>query len=170
MTDFLNTKRLTIRFTEPSHFDDILQLRSDPDVQRFITQDPQSRQDVERFMKVILSYQQKHSHAMASVFLSDSGAFIGQAGIFHIGHYDLQPEIEIGYRFHKKHWGQGYATEVTKALIDWGFKNLNIDTIVSFVETENIASRRVLEKCGFQLIGLEQCYYGLLGRYEIHQT
>ncbi|HEN5528812.1 TPA: GNAT family N-acetyltransferase [Legionella pneumophila] len=31
------------------------------------------------------------------------------------GYYDLQPEIEIGYRFHKKHWGKGYETEVTKA-------------------------------------------------------
>lgn len=170
MTDFLKTKRLTIRFTEPSHLEDILQLRSDPDVQRFTTQGPQLRQDVERFMKSILPYQQKHGHGMASVFLNDSDKFIGQAGIFHIGHYDLQPEIEIGYRFHKKYWGNGYATEVTKALIDWGFKHLNIDTIVSFVETENFASKRVLEKCGFQFIGLEQCYYGLLERYVVHKS
>lgn len=65
---------------------------------------------------MILLYQDKHGHGMASVFLSDSGEFIGQAGIFHIGHYDLQPEIEIGYRFHKKYWDKGYATEVVTAL------------------------------------------------------
>lgn len=141
----LKPKRLTLRFTEPSHFDDILQLRSDPEVQRFTTQEPQNRQDIERFMKMILPYQDKYGHGMASVFLNASGEFIGQAGIFHIGHYDLQPEIEIGYRFHKKHWGKGYATEVVTALVEWGFEHLNIDTIVSFVEPENIASKKVLE-------------------------
>ena len=36
-----------------------------------------------------------------------TGKFIGQAGIFHIVHYNLQPEIEIGYRFRVKCWGQG---------------------------------------------------------------
>lgn len=170
MTDFLKTNRLTISFTERSHFEDILQLRSDPDVQRFTTQGSQSRKDIERFMDTIIPYQKKHGHGMASVFLSNSSEFIGQAGIFHIGHYDLQPEIEIGYRFHKKHWGKGYATEITKALVEWGFKNLEISTIVSFAEPENLASKRVLEKCGFKLIGLEQCYYGLLERYEVYKS
>ena len=169
MTELIKTKRLTICYTKLRHFEDILQLRSDPDVQRFTTQGPQSREDVARFMETILLYQQKHGHGMGSVFLNDSDKFIGQAGIFHIGHYDLQPEIEIGYRFHKKYWGQGYATEVTKALVDWGFKHLHTNTIVSFVEQENMASKRVLEKCGFQLIGLEKCYYGLLEKYEVEK-
>jgi len=170
MNDFLITKRLTIRLTEPNHFEDILALRSNPDVQRFTNQGIQSRQDIERFMKTILPYQKKHGFGMGSVFLSDSGEFIGQAGIFHVGHYDLQPEIEIGYRFHKKYWGRGYATEVTKSLIEWGFENIDIESIVSFVETENTASKRVLEKCGFQLKGLEDCYYGFLERHEIYNS
>lgn len=52
---------------------------------------------------MILPYQDKHGHGMASVFFGTSGKLIGQAGIFHIGHYDLQPEIKIGYRFHKNY-------------------------------------------------------------------
>ena len=103
MNDFLITKRLTIRLTEPNHFEDILALRSNPDVQRFTNQGIQSRQDIESFMKTMLPYQKKHGFGMGSVFLSDSSEFIGQAGIFHVGHYDLQPKIEIGYRFHKKY-------------------------------------------------------------------
>ncbi|MCC5792108.1 MAG: GNAT family N-acetyltransferase [Legionellaceae bacterium] len=170
MTDFLKTRRLTLRLTEPSDFEHILRLRADPDVQRFTTQGAQSRQDIERLMDTILAYKKKHGHGMVSVFLRDSGEFIGQAAIFHSDYYDLQPEIEICYRFHKAHWGKGYATEVTKALLDWGFKNLDIDTIVSFIVPENIASKRVLEKCGFQCIGLAQCAYGLLERYEAKRT
>jgi len=146
----------------------MLRLRSDPDVQKHTTQPPATKKDIQRFMDVIILYQEKHGHGMASVVLKSTGEFIGQAGIFHIGHYDLQPEIEIGYRFHVKHWGNGYATEVTKALVQWGFKNLDISTIVSFVETENMASRRVLDKCGFHHVGLKDCYYGLLERYEVY--
>ncbi|ANN97289.1 TPA: GNAT family N-acetyltransferase [Legionella pneumophila] len=169
MTNFLETDRLIIKLTSLSDFENILALRSDPEVQKYTTQPPATKQDVQRFLDWVIPYQKKHGHGMASVFEKKTGDFVGQAGIFHIGHWDLQPEIEIGYRFHVKHWGKGFATEVTRALVAWGFDHLNIDTIVSFVETENSASKRVLEKCGFHHIGLKQCHYGMLERYEIYR-
>ncbi|HAU4213860.1 TPA: GNAT family N-acetyltransferase [Legionella pneumophila] len=169
MTNFLETDRLIIKLTSLSDFENILALRSDPEVQKYTTQPPATKQDVQRFLDWVIPYQKKHGHGMASVFEKKMGDFVGQAGIFHIGHWDLQPEIEIGYRFHVKHWGKGFATEVTRALVAWGFDHLLIDTIVSFVETENSASKRVLEKCGFHHIGLKQCHYGMLERYEIYR-
>lgn len=170
MDKFLETKRLIIKLTSPLDFEEIFELRTDPDVQKYTTQGPQTREDVQRFIDTVIPYQEKHGHGMGSVFEKSSGCFIGQAGIFHIGHYDRQPEIEIGYRFHKKYWGKGYATEVTKALVSWGFKNLNVEVIVAFVESENIPSRRVLEKCGFNHLGLKHCYYGELENYEVRRT
>lgn len=169
MKQFLETDRLIIRFTSIDDFNNIFALRSDPEVQKYTTQLAATKKDVQGFLDMVIPYQKKHGHGMASVFEKKTGEFIGQAGIFHVGHYDLQPEIEIGYRFHVKYWGRGFATEVTKALIKWGFQNLNVLKIVSFVETKNIASRRVLEKCGFHHIGLEKCYYGVLERYEIYK-
>ncbi len=169
MLKFLETKRLVINLTSVNDFSNILELRSDPRVQKYTTQPPATEQDVQRFLDIVIPYQEKHGHGMASVFDKETGEFIGQAGIFHIGHYDLQPEIEIGYRFHVKHWGKGFATELTEALVAWGFEHLIIDTIVSFVETDNIASRRVLEKSGFHHLGLKKCHYGILERYEINR-
>lgn len=169
MSNFLETDRLIIKLTSIEDFDNILALRSDPQVQKYTTQPPATKQDVQRFLGMIIPYQKKHGHGMASVFEKATGEFVGQAGIFHVGHNDLQPEIEIGYRFHVKDWGKGFATEVTKALVAWGFKHLKIDMIVSFAKTENIASRRVLEKSGFHHVGLTQCHYGMLERYEIYR-
>lgn len=169
MDKFLETDRLIIKLTSVDDFDDILALRSDPMVQKYTTQPPATKKEVQRFLNMIIPYQEKHGHGMASVFEKNTGEFVGQAGIFHIGHWDLQPEIEIGYRFHVKHWGKGFATEVTKALVLWGFQHLNIDTIVSFVETENLASRRVMKKSGFKHVGLKKCHYGILERYEIYR-
>ena len=170
MDSFLETERMVIRLTSEDDFDDILALRSDPMVQKFTTQPPATEKDVQRFIDTVIPYQEKHGHAMASVFDKDSSEFAGQAGIFHVGHYDFQPEIEIGYRFHVKFWGKGIATEITRALVAWGFEHLTVDLLIAFVETENVVSRRVLEKLGFSHVGLTKCHYGMLERYEIHRN
>jgi GrpB-like predicted nucleotidyltransferase (UPF0157 family)/GTPase SAR1 family protein len=116
-----------------------------------------------------LSYQDKHGHSMCSVFEKESGAFIGQAGLFHIGFFDKQPEIEIGYRLYKKYWGKGYGTEVAKALINWGFKHLPVSKIVAFVHPDNTASQQILKKSGMINLGIQNCYYGNLVKYEIYK-
>ncbi|HCJ1167219.1 TPA: GNAT family N-acetyltransferase, partial [Legionella pneumophila] len=91
MTNFLETDRLIIKLTSLSDFENILALRSDPEVQKYTTQPPATKQDVQRFLDWVIPYQKKHGHGMASVFEKKTGDFVGQAGIFHIGHWDLQP-------------------------------------------------------------------------------
>lgn len=60
--------------------------------------------------------------------------------------------VEVGYRFYKKHWGKGYATESGKAAISYGFNTLKLKTIYAHAHIDNIASHRVIEKCGLQFI------------------
>jgi RimJ/RimL family protein N-acetyltransferase len=61
---------------------------------------------------------------------------------------------ELGYWFGAKFWGKGYATEAARAVIDHAFTALGCDEIVSGARVSNPASRRVLEKCGFQWTGV----------------
>lgn len=75
-----------------------------------------SKSEVEQFMQMALPYQEKHELGFSSVFLKEGDIFIGQAGIFHVGFHDYQPEVELGYRFHKAYWGKGFATEAAEAL------------------------------------------------------
>lgn len=56
----------------------------------------------------------------------------------------------FGYCIRKDSWGKGYATEIAKALIDFAY-SLGIRDFQGTVATENIASRRVMEKCGMHL-------------------
>ena len=55
-------------------------------------------------------------------------------------------EDEIGYRLREKFWGVGYGTEITKGLIDFGFKHLNTDLITADVFVDNLRSVKILEK------------------------
>lgn len=57
-------------------------------------------------------------------------------------------EIDLGYRFMKKAWGKGYATEAAYACIKYGFEKLNLNHIVGRAMPDNVGSLKVLEKCG----------------------
>ena len=60
---------------------------------------------------------------------------------------------EVGYWLGEAFWGNGYATEAARAVIDYAFANRPITLINSRCRVVNEASRRVLVKCGFQLVG-----------------
>jgi RimJ/RimL family protein N-acetyltransferase len=78
-----------------------------------------------------------------------SGAVIGACGFTQI---DRHPP-EIGYWLGAKFWGKGYATEAVRAVIDHAFTDLDCEALQSAARVTNPASRRVLEKCGFQWTG-----------------
>jgi RimJ/RimL family protein N-acetyltransferase len=70
-------------------------------------------------------------------------------------------EIDLGYRFGTKFWGKGYATEAAFASLRYGFNKLQLPRIIGRVLPENIASVRVLEKCGMTYLG-EEVVHGYL--------
>jgi RimJ/RimL family protein N-acetyltransferase len=61
---------------------------------------------------------------------------------------------ELGYWLGVPYWGQGYATEALHAVIDFTFTDLSHDALQAGARVTNPASRRVLEKCGFQWTGV----------------
>ena len=61
---------------------------------------------------------------------------------------------EVGYWLGVPYWGRGFATEAVRALIDHAFGDLEHETLISGARVTNPASRRVLEKCGFQWTGV----------------
>jgi len=87
-----------------------------------------------------------------AVFLisARSGAIVGACGLA-----TLDGETpEIGYWLGVPFWGKGYATEAARALIDHAFGDLGLEVLLGGARVSNPASRRVLEKCGFQWTGV----------------
>jgi RimJ/RimL family protein N-acetyltransferase len=113
-----------------------------------------------------ISHHEEHGFGMCSVELLDSGEIVGAAGLQHL---EGGPEIEVGYRFLKEHWSQGYATESAQASIAFGFDQVGLDRIVAVALETNVASRRVLEKCGLHEIGLTHVYGLEHVKYEIRR-
>lgn len=82
-----------------------------------------------------------------------NGALIGACGL------ELRegPVPAIGYWLGQPSWGKGYATEAVRALIDHAFVDLEHEALLASARVTNPASRRVLEKCGFQWTGVGLC-------------
>lgn len=154
MNFFLETKRLALKKHELSDFDNLLVLCSDPDVMRYIGDGSvHTEKEVKEFLNIAIPYQEKYGIGFCMAYEKDSGNFIGQAGLFHVGYIDTQPEIEIAYRLRKQYWGKGYATELVKALIQWGFQHLSVDKLIAAADPENIGSQNVLKKAGLDCTG-----------------
>jgi RimJ/RimL family protein N-acetyltransferase len=66
----------------------------------------------------------------------------------------LDEQAELGYWLGVPYWGKGYATEALHAVIDYAFTDLAHEALQAGSRVTNPASRRVLEKCGFQWTGV----------------
>ena len=88
---------------------------------------------------------QKYGFGRWTVLDKISGEFLGWCGLKY--DEDLH-EFDLGYRFLKKHWGKGYATESSKFCIYLGFTKFGMKEIVGRVMKENTASVKVLGNVG----------------------
>jgi RimJ/RimL family protein N-acetyltransferase len=75
---------------------------------------------------------------------------IGYCGLSRFPDIGGLPEIEIGYRLARAHWGRGYATEAARAVRDYGFGTLSLPRLIALIDPANVASIRVAEKIGLQ--------------------
>ena len=84
------------------------------------------------------------------VWEREGGELVGDCSL----HLDtVFDEWELSYGFRRDRWGRGYATEAAGACVRHGFEQLGVAKIVADVDPANIASRHVLEKCGFERVG-----------------
>jgi RimJ/RimL family protein N-acetyltransferase len=70
---------------------------------------------------------------------------------------------ELGYWLGVEHWGQGFATEAARAVIDFTFEEFEVEQLIAGARVANPASRNTLEKCGFQWSGVELHRFEALG-------
>jgi len=142
----LETERLILRAPRRADIKAIVRLVSDRRVAENTLRIPHPYriEDAERF---IASVNEPDGETVFVVTLG--GDPIGMCGI------DLRDDAaEIGYWFGVPHWGRGYATETARAVIDYAFGVLGHDALQAGARVTNPASRRVLEKCGFQWTGV----------------
>lgn len=149
MSTITETDRLIIRTFTKADLEPLHALHADPDVMRFISAGvPMSFEEVrDEVLPRFIDYGRRHPGlGILAADRKDSGAFIGW---FQLQIYEEDPNVlELGYRFVRDCWGQGYATEGSRALLRVAFEERAADRVVAGAMKANRGSTRVMEKVG----------------------
>ncbi|AXG72766.1 N-acetyltransferase [Flavobacterium arcticum] len=169
----LQSERLYYRELLPRDDEAMFSLDSDPEVHRYLGNNPVTNIEQSRdYIKSIRQQYQDNGIGRMAVILKETNEFIGWAGL-KLEHNvnDYAQFYDVGYRFMKKYWGNGYATESALFFVDYGFNKLKLEKINACAMVEHIASRRALEKSGLKFI--ENFDYGegeMCAWYEINNS
>ncbi len=141
----LETPRTYLRKLSANDAGDIYALNRDPEVLKYTGDEP--FESVESARIFLLEYEQNHKNrpGRLAVINKKSGKFMGWCGLKYSPEKD---EYDIGFRFFKEYWNQGFATETALRCLNFGFADLKLETIVGRAMKVNTASIRVLEKLG----------------------
>ena len=148
------TERLLVRqYAFETDADNFFLLNSDEEVMRYIRA-TKSKEDCDAFLKQIIeSYKINPLIGRWAAEEKAKEKFVGSFAIIPI---EGTEDIQLGYAFLKDNWGKGFASELTKAGLDYYFKNTKADHIYAIAEQANIASHKVLFKNGFVNHGVKK--------------
>ena len=158
----VETCRLCLRVFEPADLDALANINSDPDVMHHTGDgNPVSREETDRRLRGYIEHWRENGFGLRAAIHKSDHALVGFCGLqFVAGRH----EIEIGFRLAKKYWGQGLATEATRAVLRHGFEVLGLERVIGLARPANVASQRVLEKSGLKH-EKNAHYYGHFVRY-----
>lgn len=152
---FIDTTRLILRPITLEDTYDYFYMDSQPEVHTYLNGEPMETLDdaINTINSLHLQYE-KHGIGRMAVIEKDTFDFVGWTGFRYMeeeinGHQNF---LDFGYRFKKEAWRKGYATEAAQACIEFYKKRLTHFDIHAITHIENDASRRVLEKVGFQVM------------------
>ena len=144
----IETGRLVLRYLRPGDLEVMCSYLGDRETMKYYPS-PFSREFVRDGIRRNLDHYQTYGYGLFAVELRSTGAFIGDCGLVWQD-LDTGKELEVGYHFHRSHWGQGYATEAAAACIHYAFCNAGVDHVISLIRPENLPSRRVAERNGLR--------------------
>lgn len=150
----LETKRLVLREFELNDAMSIFELNTDPEVIRYTGDPPFKSVEESREFLVNYSDYKNNGYGRWAVLLKPEMQFIGWCGF----KYHEEGYTDIGFRFFKKYWNNGYATEATTSCLDYGFNKLNLTEIIGRVAKENTPSIRVLKKLNMKFWKYGECH------------
>lgn len=151
----ITTARLRLRpLVKDDLEDDYAMVGSDPQVTW--NHKAQSRDQAQIALEKRLRHWVDHGFGMHAVIEKATQQLVGHGGLQRL---EETSDVELGYYLGRSAWGRGFATELSRAVLRYGFEQLHLRQIVAVVRPENEASQRVLSKVGLQHVW-DAHYYG----------
>jgi RimJ/RimL family protein N-acetyltransferase len=166
MPTVFESARLIARHCEVSDAQAMVDLFGHPDVAKYL---PGPRMDsLEHAHRIIGRNLERYARSNGTlggfmVVEKASGAVVGSTLLKHMPDAHMIPteDIEVGWHMMPECWGRGYASEIGRACITYGFRQLALPEIHAVVDPENERSLRVARRIGLEHRGRTDRYYGM---------
>ena len=140
------TERLILDTWQPSDWTAFRPIATDADVMRYITGGvPWSDEQVQSFVDRQVQIYTQRKFCRWKLLEKPGGERVGFCGV---GFWRDSPDAEIGWWLARRCWGRGLATEAARVALRDIFERVRLERIISITRTDNIASRRIMEKLG----------------------
>ena len=146
----LQTNRLILREMSQSDYSALCQILQDNEVM-YAYEGAFCDSEVQEWLDKQIDRYKTLGFGLWAVILKENGLMIGQCGLTMQdckGHQVL----EVGYLFQKAYWHKGYATEAAIACKEYAFNTLNADKVYSIIRDNNIASQKVAQRNGMEVV------------------
>lgn len=152
----LTTQRLYLRDLRASDAADVLVIRGDPVVQRFDEPPIDTLDEAATFIVEVDEEFQAGEGIVWAVVLVAQETVIGLVGFHEWDRYHRR--AEAGYGFARAYWGRGFASESLRAMLRFGFDEMDLNRIFARTIADNHESVRLLERLGFQREGTQRAH------------
>jgi ribosomal-protein-alanine N-acetyltransferase len=163
----LETEHLTLRPLAAADADVLLRIYQTEGVLRYFPATPSpTLEKMARFVAGQQAHWEKYGYGNWGILPHGEQHIIGWVGLQYLPELN---ETEVGFLLDRPYWGQGYATEAARASLQFGFEQFNFDHMIALVHPENLASRRVIEKCAMTYVETIHLWGIDLMRYRIER-
>jgi RimJ/RimL family protein N-acetyltransferase len=150
----IETPRLLLRPWQADDLAELTRLLADPEVTRYIILNKAFTPDDLAEVSARTLEQWNHNGFGPWVAIEKAtGRWAGRIGLNEILDWPYSDKIEVGWELHREFWGRGLATEGGRAAMRYGFEAVGLSRIMSASMATNVASRRVMDKCGLRFQG-----------------
>ncbi|HMQ70383.1 MAG TPA: GNAT family N-acetyltransferase [Ignavibacteria bacterium] len=154
----LETERLYLREFRLSDTQRMSEIHLEEETMRYIGKGGiRNAEQTKRGIEYFIKNQHENGFSLWALIEKENDTLIGHCGLEYL--LD-RSDIELCYLLSKDYWGKGYATEISKATLEYGFKNLMLKRIVAMTYPENLPSVNVLKKIGLKPKG-EKEFFGI---------
>jgi ribosomal-protein-alanine N-acetyltransferase len=152
----LETERLLMREMRHEDAEALFDMDSNPNVHTYLWQKPHTNiNDIHSYIEMVRTQYDRNKIGRFSTIIKETNELIGWTGIKYIDDHIENGNTnfyDYGYRLNEKYWNKGYATEASKAWLEYGFNQMKIDEMNAYTHLENGASNHILQKVGFSFI------------------
>ncbi|WP_266181138.1 GNAT family N-acetyltransferase [Dyella humicola] len=142
----LETARLRLTALGERHFETYAAMLADPASTRWVGDgQPLDRTNAWRSLAMLIGHWQLRGYGMWALELKETGEFVGRAGLMQPEGW---PDLELGWMLRPEFRHHGYATEAGNAILEFAWRRLNAQRVISLVRIGNDASDRVAERLG----------------------